>query len=336
MKKRTRLLLGLICVLTGMTAGCSNDKPQGNQPKADIKQIEFVAPNFAGGGWDLTARSVQSILNGKNIVKDPIVVTNKIGGGGEAGWKYVKQQDGNVLAMNSSLLITNYLLGRSQLTYEEFTPIATLATEWEVVVVSQNSNIRSVEELMKRLKEDAKTVKMGVSVRLGNDDHLSFVQASKAFGINPARLEFFVYKNSDDVVNALVNQQIDAAPMSFSEAEKHYNDGKVNILVISSDKRLEGLKEVPTWKEQGIDLVFQHWRGVMGPANMTEEEVAYWDDAIYQMVVTDEWKEVLKKYNWSSFYKNSRQTQLFLEQQNKMYEDLMNDSGLNEMNEINY
>ncbi|HWO96527.1 MAG TPA: tripartite tricarboxylate transporter substrate-binding protein [Bacillus sp. (in: firmicutes)] len=324
MKKRSRWLIWLLCSLAGIMAGCSQNKLQDDQ----LKQIEIVAPNFPGGGWDLTARSMQSILNRENIVKGPITVTNKAGGGGEAGWKYVKQQSGNVLAMNSSLIITNHLLGRSQLTYEEFTPIATLATEWEVVVVPKNSHIRSAKELMKNLKEDAKRIKMGVSVRLGNDDHLSFVQASKAFGINPAELEFFVYKNSDDVVNALVNQQIDAAPMSLSEAEKYYKDGKVNILVISSDKRLEGLKEVPTWKEQGIDLVFQHWRGVMGPPSMTEEEVAYWDDVIYQMVVTDEWKEVLDTYSWSPFYKNSRQTELFLKQQSKMYEELMNDSGL--------
>ncbi|MDQ0246030.1 tripartite-type tricarboxylate transporter receptor subunit TctC [Bacillus fengqiuensis] len=324
MKKRNGWLIWLICSLASIMIGCSQEKPQDDQ----LKHIELVAPNFAGGGWDLTARSMQSILSRENIVKGPITVTNKTGGGGEAGWKYVKQQNGNVLAMNSSLIITNHLLGRSQLTYEEFTPIATLATEWEVVVVPQNSTIRSAEELMRRLKEDAKTVKMGVSVKLGNDDHLSFVQASKAFGINPAELEFFVYKNSDDLVDALVNQDIGAAPMSFSEAEKHYKDGRVNILVISSDKRLEGLKEVPTWKEQGIDLVFQHWRGVMGPPSMTEEEVAYWDDAIYQMVVTDEWKEVLDTYSWSPFYKNSQQTKLFLKQQSKMYEELMNDSGL--------
>lgn len=324
MKNRSGWLIWLICSLVGIMIGCSTDKPQGDQ----LKQIELVAPNFAGGGWDLTARSMQSILSRENIVQGPIKVTNKAGGGGEAGWKYVKQQSGNVLAMNSSLIITNHLLGRSQLTYEEFTPIATLATEWEVVVVPQNSTIRSAKELMNRLGEDTKTIKMGVSVKLGNDDHLSFVQASKAFGINPAELKFFVYKNSDDLVNALVDQEIGAAPMSFSEAEKYYKNGRVNILVISSDERLEGLKEVPTWKEQGIDLVFQHWRGVMGPPSMTEEEVAYWDDVIYRMVITDEWKEVLDTYSWSPFYKNSQQTKLFLKQQSKMYEELMNDSGV--------
>ncbi|WP_377918122.1 hypothetical protein [Bacillus songklensis] len=135
-------------------------------------------------------------------MKEPIVVRNKAGGGGEAGWKYVKQQDGHVLAMNSSLLITNHLLGRSQLTYKEFTPIATIAKEWEVVVVSRDSSIHGAKELMDRLKKDAKTIRIGISPWLGNDDHLSFVQASKAFGINPAELEFFVYKNSGDVVKA--------------------------------------------------------------------------------------------------------------------------------------
>jgi tripartite-type tricarboxylate transporter receptor subunit TctC len=323
-----KMCLWLLCLLIGLLSGCLLENPYKPQQKGGDDEIELVAPSFPGGGWDLTARSMQAILSERNIVKNPIVVTNKAGGGGEAGWKYIKQQGENMLAMNSSLIITSHLLGRSQLTYREFTPIATLAAEWEVVVVSKDSQIRNAKELMNRMRENPKMIKIGISPWLGNDDHLSFVQASKAFGINPAELEFFVYENSDDVVKALINQQIEAAPMSLSEAEKHYNEGKVNILVISSDKRLERMPEIPTWKEQGIDLVFQHWRGVMGPASMTEKEVAFWDEAIRKMVATDEWQEVLKKYNWSSFYKNSRQTQLFLYQQTKMYEELMSDSGL--------
>ena len=75
------------------------------------------------------------------MIDEDIHVLNKIGAGGELGWKYTKQQK-HVLAMNSSLLITNHLLGQSKLTYKDFTPIATLATEWSVVIVSKDSEIK--------------------------------------------------------------------------------------------------------------------------------------------------------------------------------------------------
>jgi tripartite-type tricarboxylate transporter receptor subunit TctC len=296
--------------------------------KMDVDQVEIVAPNVVGAGWDLTARAMQRTLKEEKIFTKPIVVTNKIGGSGDVGWKYTKQQRGHVLAMNSSLLITNHLLGHSKLTYKDFTPIATLSAEWEVVVVSKASSIDNAKELMERLKKHKKMIKIGVAPGLGNDDHLSFVQVSKAFGINPSELEIFVYEDKEEVVNALIDRQIDAASLVLSEAEKQYKAGKVNILAVSSSKRLKELPEVPTWKEQGIDLVYQHWKGVMGPPNMTEAEIAYWDKAINKMVKTDTWRSILKANDWNSFYKNSSETKLFLDQKNKMYEELMNDSVL--------
>ena len=104
---------------------------------------------------------------------------------------------GHVLAINSSLLITNNLLGHSKLTYKDFTPLALLASDWEVVVVSKDSNIENANELMEQLKQNKKNFNIGVAPGLGNDDHLSFVQVSKAFGINPAELQFFVYENKE-------------------------------------------------------------------------------------------------------------------------------------------
>lgn len=190
MKKR---LLLCIWIMTGVIVGCSSEKPQTNT--VNIEEVEIVAPNVQGAGWDLTARAMQKTLTEEKIFTKPITVTNKVGGSGDVGWKYTKQKGGHVLAINSSLLITNNLLGHSKLTYKDFTPLATLASDWEVVVVSKESNIENANELMKQLKQNKKNFKIGVAPGLGNDDHLSFVQVSKAFGINPAELQFFVYEN---------------------------------------------------------------------------------------------------------------------------------------------
>ena len=53
--------------------------------------------------------------------------------------------------------------------------------------------------------------------------------------------------------------------MTLSEAEKQYKSGKIKILAVSAPKRLDRLPEIPTWKEQGINVIFQHWKGIMGP-----------------------------------------------------------------------
>lgn len=225
--------------------------------------------------------------------------------------------------MNSSLLITNHLLGQSKLTYKDFTPIATLATEWSVVIVSKDSEIKSAKALMEKLKETPQAYKIGVSPRLGNDDQISFVLASKQAGVQPEKLDFFVYENSGQVVDALLKKQIDVATMTLSEAKKYYDLNQVQLLVISSEKRLKELPEIPTWTEEGIDVVFKHWRGIMGPPNMSKKEIEFWDMTFAKMIKTKEWKQILQTYMWEDFYMNSRDTSRFLDEENKKYEKLL-------------
>ena len=322
MRKRT-LFVCLYFLL--FLFGCS---VQENNKIPLNEDITIIAPSSKGGGWDLTARAVQRTLLSEGIIEEDIQVVNKIGAGGELGWKFLSQQDGQVLAMNSSLLITNHLLGQSKLTFKDFTPIATLATEWEAVIVSKESEMNSAKMLMENMKSAPESFKIGVSPRLGNDDQLSFVLASKQADLEPTKLNFRVYEKSQQVVDALLAKQIDVATMTISEAIKYYELHQVKLLVVSADKRLSELPMIPTWKEEGIDVVFSHWRGIMGPPNMTKEEISFWDKTLSEMVKTKKWQGILDEYMWKSFYKDSKDTFNYLKQQSEMYERLM---GVNEM-----
>jgi len=322
--KKFVVFVALIAAMFMIVTACSSQST-GSFPN---KNIEFIAPASPGGGWDATARAMQKILSDEGLIKDDIVVVNKPGGGGEVGWTYLKEKDAHSLAINSSLVLTNNILGKSKLTYEQFTPIAILATEWQAIAVAKDSEIKSASEMMKKLKENPKSLKIAVAPSLGNDDHLSFVQAAKTFGVDVTKLDFLIYESGGDVVTALLGKHVDIATMSVSEAKEQYLAGKFRILAVSSDERLKGLEDIPTWKDEGVDMVFPHWRGVMGPPNMTAEEIAYWDDKLSKMVNTDAWKKLLNNNEWDSFYKNSTETKQFLAEQNKMYDQIITESGL--------
>ena len=118
-------------------------------------------------------------------MKVPVSVSNKIGGQGEEGWKYIKQRkEGDVVSGNCGLLITNNLLGQSQLTYKDFTPLAILTSEWEVIVVPANSPIYNLKQLIRTLNQSESSMKVGISPRLGNDDHLWLMQLNKKAGVD--------------------------------------------------------------------------------------------------------------------------------------------------------
>lgn len=318
MRRKHIIISTLFAILL---AGCSQEEPD-----ISLDEVTLVAGSI-GGGWDITAQMIRDSLLSENLIDGEIQVVNHLGAGGELGWKYTQQQKGPVLAVNSSLLITNHLLGQSQLTYKDFTPLAILATEWEVVVVSKDSSIKSANSLIENLKDAPQNFKIGVSPRLGNDDQLSFVLASEQAGAKPEELDFHIYENSAQVVEALLKKQIDVASMTLSEAKKYYDLDQVKILVISSNERLKELPEIPTWTEEGIEVVFEHWRGIMGPPNMSKDEIQFWDETFGKMVQTEGWQQTIEQYMWKDFYMNSSETTDFLEEQSKMYEKLMKGSG---------
>lgn len=326
MRKIAFIVVALVLML--LTA-CSSEEAGGAKefPK---KNIEVIAPATPGGGWDTTARSMKKVLSEQELIKKPISVVNKPGGNGEVGWKYLKSKDGHTTSINSSLVITNNLLGHSELTYKEFTPLAILTTEWIALAVPADSKFDSAKALFDQLKKNPKSVKVAVAPGLGNDAHLSFVQASLESGIDVSKIEFMIYGSGGDQISALVGGHVDAAVMSVSEVEQQHKAGKAKILAVSSGKRLDGLKDVPTYKEQGIDMVFPHWRGIMGPPDMSEEAIAYWDKKLSKMVKTDEWKKILKNNQWESFYKDSEETKKYLKEEVKKYSELLKNAGLTE------
>ena len=118
--------------------------------------------------------------------------------------------------------------------------------------------------------------------------------------------------------------------MSVSEASEQYKADRLDIVGVSSEERLDELPEVPTFKEQGVDLVFPHWRGVMGPPDMTEEEIAYWDERLQQMVETEEWQTILENNQWDDYYMDAEETEQFMDEQEQTYEELLTNAGLTE------
>ncbi|MBY8914432.1 tripartite tricarboxylate transporter substrate binding protein [Bacillus sp. YC2] len=285
--------------------------------------IEIVVPAAPQGGWDATAKAVQSVIKHEDILGRPVKIVYKPGGGGDSGWKYVNERKTNIVSMNSSLLLSNEILGQSRLKAADFTPLAIIAKEWQTVALPKDSKIKSGKQLLDEMKKHPGAVRIGFAPGLGNDDQLSFARAAEMAGISAFDIRFFQYGSSKDVIKALIRHDIDAASMTISEARDSYKKGDITLAAVTSDKRLSGFSNIPTWKEQGVPFVFAHWRGIMGPKGMTEGEIAYWDQALKKVVSSEEWKRMMKRQDWESFYKNSSGAKRFLEEQTEFYKEMM-------------
>ncbi|HAA47291.1 MAG TPA: hypothetical protein DCE03_02210 [Synergistaceae bacterium] len=324
MKKVLVLLLAVMMVFGLVAAGTAAEwKP--------TKPIEIVAPAGPGGGWDLLARTVKKALEEEKLVDQPIIITNMPGGGGATGWTYLKGKkgQGEYLAANSSLILLNNLLGKSDLTFRDFTVVANLQAEWETVGVKADAPYDDLESFFAALKEKPETMPVGVGPTLGNDDHIQFLMLAKHFGVNPADVRFVVYpETAAGQIPALLGGHIKAITISLAETLEQARAGNLKLLGVSSPERLDVIPDVPTYIEQGVDLVFPHWRGLMAPPGLSEAQIAFWKETIDKMVASKTWKESLETLGWDQFYQPHEEYQAYLAEQEEEIRDLLQQVGL--------
>jgi putative tricarboxylic transport membrane protein len=319
----SRLAVALAAAFAAAGAAAKDWAPQ--------RPIEIIAPAGPGGGWDLLARTMQKVLTEEKLVSQPVVVTNKPGGGGATGWTYLKNKagQGEYLAANSPLILQNHLLGKSELTHRDFTVLGNMMAEWEVIAVAADAPWRTGKAFFEALKKSPAEIPIGVGPALGNDDHIQFLMLAKAHGVDPKTLRFVVFpKTAAEQIPALLGGHVKAITISMAETLEQVRAGKFRLLGVSAPARVAAVPGVPTWKEQGVDFVFPHWRGVMAPPGLSPEQKRYWADVLGRMVETRAWKDAMHNLEWEIFWQPASEYEAFLDGQQKAMKTILHDVGL--------
>ncbi|KLK99358.1 membrane protein [Bacillus pumilus] len=285
--------------------------------------LYIVVSGVPEGGFDQTAQVMKSVLEQEKLVKRPVNILYQRGGTVDKGWTYMMEQEANYISLNSSLLLSRNLLGSSNVTMNDVTPLAILAEEWQVVAVPVDSPFANGKELLHALKKKPDSLKIGFAPDFGNDDQISFARAAEKAGIDPYRIQFLKFDSADDLFQALIDHEVDAATTTITEVRHDYEKKRLKLVATTTSERLDGFEDVPTWNEQGIPLIFSHWRGVMGPKQMSQHDIREWDQLLQKMTKTRSWKKQLKQKGWTGRYMNSKEAKIFMEDQLRQYEQLI-------------
>lgn len=286
------------------------------------RPAEFVVAVSAGGATDYTARFMQKIIQAQRLMEAPVIITNKAGGGGNLALNYLDQHagDGHYLLNSTLTVMTNQIIGLSKIHYTDYTAVAMLFNEHATLVVPANSPIRNVRDIMQKLKADPQSLSFATGFAVGGINHLGVGQLLKQGGIDARRLKTVVFQGQGAVLTALLGGHVDFAPMQVATAIKGAQEGKLRILGIAAERRGEGaLADIPTWREQGLELVWSNVRFVLGPKGMTPAQLAYWDNLLGRVTQSDEWKEEGRRNFLQLEYLSSKQTPQRLAQ---VYEQL--------------
>jgi putative tricarboxylic transport membrane protein len=274
------------------------------------RNVEIVVGSAPGGSNDKTARQVERILLEKRIVSTPLTVVNKPGGGSTIAFNYVSQHPGDAhyLMIGTTALLFNHIVGNSKLSYQDFTPIASLFNDYVVFAVNVDSPIKTGKDLIAYLKKDPKSVAIGFATALGSHNHVAAGLLVKALGGNARELKAVAFKGAAEALTALMGGHIDLVTTAAGNAAPHVAAGRLRLVGVAAPARFGGtLAAVPTWKEQGVDIVTGGWRAIVGPKGLSAAQVAYWENALTRATKVPEWREDLERNFWSDDFVTSAQ-----------------------------
>lgn len=290
--------LGLVPVVGALLFSPPAFAEDGLPPGYPSKPIELVIPFAPGGGVDLFGRTVARILNEEHIVPQQIQVTNQPGAGGSLGIASMVQRNGDpysLLGIAIHIVVTPIMLGTPN-TFRDVTPLAKLFADYEMVVVQMDSPIKTLKDIADALKKDPAGLRIG-GASLGSGDHLAISRFAQSLGVDPAKLTYIPYSGGETNA-AILNGHVDIGVGGLDVIDL-VKAGKVRALAISAPHRLNGdFRDVPTFTEQGVDLVSENWRGIFAPPGLPRAVVKYWQDAFAMMVQTDAWKKEVETYQW--------------------------------------
>lgn len=315
------------CVLIAITQ-CKASDSQANYPSGNL---DFVAPAGAGGGWDLTIRTISKVLSDTKIVKVPMPVRNAPGAGGAVhlGTLQTKKGDARIITVYSPPIIFLNLNGTTQYSFRNLTPLANLIADYAAFVVKADSPYKNIMDVMNALKDNPKSVKIGGTSSVGSMDHIQFLIIARAAGVtNLDKIDYIAF--DDDGATQVLGGHIDLFSTSLADIMGLVESGDLKVLAQTADRRIgTGIKgEIPTCIESGIDETFVNWRGLFGTPQMPEYAVSFWQDALAKMVETSEWKDMCTNYDWDEYYLNQEDFIKLLEQAEEDYKTILEDIGM--------
>jgi len=275
-----RTLLLTLAAAAGLAAPALASSFPGSQP------IEMTVLFPAGSSADVSARLLADGMSKRLGVK--VFVVNRPGAGGAIGYRYVATQrpDGHSLVWNSNSISTTYYAGTLAFTYERFEPVAQVLVESPVLAVSGSSPWKTLADVIAAAKAKPNTLTIANS-GAGSHTHISAVALFKGAKVDVVNVPF----GAAQLVPALLGHQVDAALQLPAALTSYVRSGDLRLLATLTDKRDPAFPDVPTAREQGIDVSLEAWRGIAVPKGTPKQVVARLEAAIKATVASDEFKK---------------------------------------------
>lgn len=286
----------VIVLAIGAVSGC-----QASGAKYPNKPINMIVHVTAGSPLDIYAR--EAARAAEKILKVSIPVENRAGGGGAVAFTYLKSQpaDGYTIASNTRTLTYTFAKPDSPVKTSDFDWLISQTAEPTSFCVRADSPFKTLDDVIKYAKENPGKLKVGGALSAGFHDAMM----NKFSVLTGIKMTWVAFDGGAEAATALLGGHLDASQMTPSSGLAMIMDKKVRVLAVSTDKRLDYLPDVPTYKELGVNMVEWLWRGMTIKKGAPPEVLKTLHDAFKQGMESPEWKEYLKKNQQTEVYMNT-------------------------------
>ena len=318
------VLVTSACGLNGGDSGGDSEGGEGFEPS----NPEFMVHTGPGGGSDIFVRDVIEIMRQEEIIEGNWPVRNEEAGEGAGAMNHLLSNRGEtdiISAMTTTWLTTPLTIEGASVTVEDLTPIAGLIIEPEVMAVPADSPYRSLGDFVDDAKKNP-----GELVQTGGS-------TTEVGALNGASLEaeagtdwkFLSFEEVGQRITALLNRDADMMFGSAQDFAAQVDAGKLEILATISPEPSPVFPDAPTTEDEGFEseLVAQV-RGIMGPPDMPQEALEYYQGVFEELLQTDAWDDYAEKNGLVTELRLGEEWADFLAEQNEQVERALESADL--------
>ena len=262
--------------------------------------LKMMIPANPGGGWDTTGRALGKALQESGAAAT-VSYDNKGGAAGALGLaQFVNSGKGdpNAVMVMGAVMLGGIITGKPPVSLSQATPIARLTSEYNVFVLPTDSPFKTMKDVVEQMKKDPGSVKWGGGSR-GSTEHVAAAMIAREVGVDASKINYVPFRGGGEATAAILGGNVTIGGSGYSEFQSYIEAGKMRAIGVTSDTRLKGIN-VPTLKEQGINVVIGNWRGVYGAGGITPDQRKALTEMIVKATKSKAWGESLEKNGWTS------------------------------------
>ena len=278
----------------------------------------------AGGAADRTARLLAEFVS--RDMDRSVVVTNIPGAGGSTGVRSVTGADpqGYVIGLTGASIIPQSYMNANAPSLDEIEPIVFIGPDPGAVQVRADTGIETLDQLFEKLRAEPGSIVNGND----NPGGYSFILASlieQNFGVEFSKVS---YQGYAPTIAAIMTGEVQSTTLPVVQLIEQHKAGDIRILGVTGEERHFYAPEIPTFKEQGYDLVSGDWFIIYGPKGMSAEVKAFWEERFLAALGNPELLEAAKNQGITIAPRDAAGAAEFVAQQDEIIYPILDAAGL--------